>query len=104
MSDKSYRPSQSPAPLAEAETPSPAWGSNRVLSANAAPGGGNAFAASVAAGRGGPESSPRKEPGLFDKLGAVLGSSHVGTMLGSAGAGVEWDAVVRLAVCVLQRR
>lgn len=77
MSDQSYKPATTPAPPAvqapEARAQRPARG--------------NAAAAEEAPA----QAAPTEGPGFFDRLGALSGSTHMRTLLGPNGSGVEWN-------------
>lgn len=84
MSDQAYRSASAPAPVVDTQAQGT---SSRRSSARDAGGGGNAYAASMAPKA---EDLP-DDPGFFDKLGTLTGSTHMRNLLGKNGAGVVWD-------------
>ena len=88
MSDQSHRPQTTPAPVVDAPAVGPATSQDKRLAASGSGGGGNAFAASMARP---PAAETPGGPGLFDRLGALTGSTHIKTLMGKSGEGVTWD-------------
>ena len=83
MSDQSYKPATTPAaPAVEAPTPNPRVGRGSGYPAR--------FDVAQTA-KPASEEKPASGPGFFDRLGALSGSTHLGTLLGSNASGVEWD-------------
>lgn len=81
MSDQSYKPVVAPAPPAP-QTQAPPTSSSRGRGASARSDRSTTPAA---------EAAPTEGPGFFDRLGALSGDTHLRTLLGPSGAGVEWD-------------
>ena len=94
MADKTHRPPPSAQGAAQSSTSIEASGAAaQSIDPRLSGAGGNAYAAERLAAKqseGRVEETPA-EPGIFDKLGAVLGSSHLKAMLGATGKGVQWD-------------
>ncbi len=92
--DQTFRPPATATPAVEAPASSTSAPRDRTFQANVAGGGGNAYAASLAA-PGQEAAAPAEEtpgkPGMLDWAGAVLGSKHLRTMLGPTAKGVQWD-------------
>ena len=82
MSDHTYR---APAPT-KTKT---AAAADSGPSSQTAPQGNAAKAEMIAAKKG--KEEKLEEPGWLDKIGVVMGSEHLKTMLGETGRGVKWD-------------